>query len=318
MPELAGEGEDEGQDRSAGRSPRRRPKARASRRAERDRRPVVQVIEPRQPAGFERLREAVAARRLIFFFGLIALRKLYQQTVLGWWWIPLRPIVEVASRVFIFGSLLGSPSGTIPYLLFFFFGFSAWQFFQLTVIWSGRTAQVSRRIASRIYVPRITALVGVATVPAFVNLILYLAMAGLAAGVYVIVGTPTSIELGVGVLYLFAGLGLLVTLGLAVGLWLSVLAADARDPRYIASYILRFLFFVSPVLYPLARVPDGLKTLATLNPVSAPLELVRLGIFGSGEVPTAALVSTLVAILVIGIPGLRFFNRSESRALDAA
>ncbi len=278
---------------------------------------LVRVIGPRQPGSIERLREAFAARQLILFFGLLGLRRLYQRTVLGWWWIPLRPLVEVGSRVFVFGSLLGSPSGGIPYLLFFFFGFSAWQLFQMTVIWSGRTAQVTRRIVSRIYVPRITALLGVATVPALVNLVLYLTMAGVTAVIFLVVGTPTGIELGGGLLYLLAGLALLLILGLSVGLWLSVLAAAARDPRYIASYVLRFLFFVSPVLYPLQRVPEDLKTLVTYNPVTAPLELVRMGIFDYGRVPTEALISTFGAILLIGVPGLRFFNRAEARALDA-
>jgi hypothetical protein len=51
--------------------------------------------------------------------------------------------------------------------------------------------------------------------------------------------------------------------------------------------------------------------------MTAPVEMVRLGLLGVGDIPSTALLSCIGAILVLGIPGLWFFSRSEALALDA-
>jgi hypothetical protein len=51
--------------------------------------------------------------------------------------------------------------------------------------------------------------------------------------------------------------------------------------------------------------------------MTAPVEMVRLGLFGTGSVPTTALISCLLTIAIIGVPGVWFFNRSEAASLDS-
>ncbi len=276
----------------------------------------VRVIEPRQPGVLARIREFWLYRQLVLYFGWQFLEKLYAKTWLGWLWVPLRPILTIAPRVMVFSGILGAPSNGVPYLIFFVIGFSAWQFFALMLVWSTRSIDVSKRVLRRIYVPRLTCLLG-SLVPALVNLALYMLIAAVTLAVFYAVDGTTHLELGLNTLALPVGLVLMALLALAIGCFTSVYGANARDVRFGMSYLVAFWFFLTPVIYPLSEVPAALEPVVTLNPMTAPIEMIRLGLFDSGQIPTVALLSCLGTILAVGIPGLWFFNRSEALALDS-
>lgn len=278
--------------------------------------PLVRVIEPRQPGSLARIREFWRYRALTWYFGRQALEKLYKKTWLGWLWIPLRPVISVGSRVLVFGGLLGAPSEGVPYLLFFLVGLSTWQLFAYTLFWATRSLELARRVLRRMYVPRLTCLVG-SVVPSAVNFLLYVAIALIVVACYALADGTTHLELGSHTVGVAAGILLSVLLALAIGCWTSVLGAQARDVRFVVGYVLGFWFFLTPIIYPLSEVPAAFQTVASINPMTAPIELVRSGLFGVGGVPATAMLSCLSAIAIIGIPGLWFFSRSEAAALDA-
>lgn len=276
----------------------------------------LRVLEPRQPGVRERALEAWRYRRLVSYFGRTYIEKTYKKTWLGWIWVPLRPVLNVGTRVAVFGGLLGAPSSGKPYLLFFLVGTSAWQLFSQTALWSTRSIELSRRVLKRVYVPRLTVFVA-ALAPSMLNFLLYLLLTIVMVVYYVAVAGVFHLELGVRTMLTLAGLVLAVGIAFSIGLWLSIFAALARDVRFGLSYVLGVWFFVTPVIYPLSAVPERFQTAASLNPLTAPIEMVRAGLLGVGEVPPVALSVTLVFIGLVGISGLWFFNRSEAAALDS-
>jgi lipopolysaccharide transport system permease protein len=304
-------GEQFEQDGSGPRGRRRRTRWRASRTTS-----GPLVIEPRQAGVLARVPEWWRYRRLTTYFGRLQLEKLYRRTVLGWLWIPLRPVISIASRVLVFGGLLGTPSGGIPYLLFFLVGLTAWQLFAYTLFWATRSIELGRRVLRRMYVPRITCLFG-SLVPSGVNFLLYVAITGIVVTFFVVTEGQTHLIIGSETALLPIALLLVIALALAIGTITSVLAAYARDVRFIIGYVLAFWFFLTPVLYPLSEVPSGFRDVASINPMTAPIEMVRIALFSSGTVTQEALASCVGAILLIGIPGLWFFNRAEALSLDS-
>ena len=67
-------------------------------------------------------------------------------------------------------------------------------------------------------------------------------------------------------------------------------------------------------MYPLSRVPDGLRPILKLNPMVAPVELTKAGLLGTPQPSATAMVSTVLAIALIGGFGLRFSGvRSRAR-----
>lgn len=278
--------------------------------------PQVTIISPRPTGPLEPVRELWRHRRLVRFWGHRFLRKMYVRTWLGKAWIPLRPTLDVASRVLVFGAVLSVPSGGVPYILFLLVGQSAWELFERTAYWSTRAFELNRRFLRRLYVPRLTLLAG-STAPALVNYAVLTVLTGIAVAWFVVVDGVLHLELGSDLWMVPAGLGLALALALSMGLWLCILGARARDVRFTLSYVLGFWLYLTPVVYPLSEVPAGLRSLVQVNPMTAPIELVKQGVLGVGQLETLSLVCCLGAIGGIGTTGLWFFARADLRAVDA-
>lgn len=276
----------------------------------------VHVIRPRRPGVFHRLADLWRYRQLVPFFGRRYIQKLYARTWLGWTWIPLRPAIDVSMRTILFGGLLAVPSAGLPYFLFFLIGTAAWQLFERTATWSTRSLELNRGFLKRIYVPRLTPLVA-SIIPSVLDLLLYGVMATIAFGYYWLIDGRVYAELSVRTLWCVLGFFLLPALGLSVGLWTATYAARARDIRFALRYVLGIWYFVTPVIYPLGAIPSGFQRLAQLNPATAPVEMVKFGILGTGSVPYTSLYITLGFIAVVGGLGLWFFGRTEDAAVDS-
>lgn len=278
--------------------------------------PSVRVIEPREPSVWARFGEFWRYRRLIPWFGHQMMQKMYQRTWLGWVWIPLRPLITVISSTFVFGGLLGVDSGNVPYLLFFLLTTAMWDLFSFTLLWGTRSIEMGRRVLRIMYVPRLTALTGC------------LVMSGTIFGIYVVMGAIALLGFliaegrmylvfGVNTLAAPAGMTLAVLIALGISCFTSPIAVRARDIRFVVGFGLGFWMSLSPVIYPLSTVPEKYRPITEINPMTAPLELFRIGVFNEGQVTAVSLCSTLIVTTLVMVLGLRYFNRSESKALDA-
>lgn len=277
--------------------------------------PALRLIEPRRPGAPERAREFWRYRRLVPYFGRRFVEKLYLRTWLGWAWLPLRPILDVVAGAVVFGGILTIPSNGKPYLLFFLIGTAAWRLFSGATYWAARSVELNRRFLRLMYLPRLILLTA-STAPPLAHFLVYVTLTVMALGGYAVVDGEVHVRVQAATLLAPVGLGLAVALALTTGLFTSVYGAQARDVRFSLNYLLGVWYFFTPVIYPLSAVPSGFRTVAELNPVTAPVEMVRFGMLGTGGVPATGLAITIATILVLGAAGLRFFLRSEAEALD--
>jgi lipopolysaccharide transport system permease protein len=67
----------------------------------------------------------------------------------------------------------------------------------------------------------------------------------------------------------------LFLLCLAVGWFLASLGVYVRDIGQGTPVIVQFLMFLSPVVYPVTAVPEGLRPILQLNPMTSIIELFR-------------------------------------------
>jgi ABC-type polysaccharide/polyol phosphate export permease len=70
------------------------------------------------------------------------------------------------------------------------------------------------------------------------------------------------------------------------------------------------------VLYPLDSLHGIYRTAALINPVTAPLEMIKSGLIHNGVYHPLNVLVTVASIFVLGISGFWFFNRAEANALD--
>lgn len=261
------------------------------------------------------MRDLWASRSLVVWFGRKFIERMYANSLLGWWWVPLRPLLAIVPRALIFGGVLNAPSNGTPYLLFFVVGHGAWELMDRGWYVGTRCFQMSGKYLKRMYLPRLAPLVGCMG-PAIVMYLLFCVFTTLVVGYYVTLEDHFPLDLGLQTLLLPAGLVLILALALSLSLWTSIFGAHGRDARWTVRAVLGVWMLLTPVIYPLSAVPDGFQTVAQINPMTAPMEMVRQALFGNADVTTLSLAVTVATIAVVGSLGFAFFNRSESTALD--
>jgi lipopolysaccharide transport system permease protein len=284
------------------------------------------VIEPVHVGVVARAKEFWRYRRILWFFAGRRIKERYESTTLGKFWLFARPLIPMFVSTVVFGNLLKVPSDGKPYFLFFLAGNSVWRIFDRSLFWSARSFDQNRALLKKVYFPRLIAPVS-SVAPAVTEFAVLLGLL-LAATLYYLVADGTLyLRLGFGVLLAPVAVAMVLFLAIAVGLWMSVFVARHKDFQFSIRYFTQFWHYLTPVLYPLSALPTtyeltrlGLtvnpRLIAQVNPLTAPVELYKWGLLGSGEFPGWALVSSFTITLIVFASGVWFFTRAEGASVD--
>jgi homopolymeric O-antigen transport system permease protein len=270
----------------------------------------VTVISPWRKSIFARLRELWTYRALFPYLAKELIMRRYRKTYLAWIWIPLRPGLQILSGGLVFGGFLQVQSGDRPYVIYLALSAAAWVLFERALHWGTRGVRQAGSFSGGSFFPRIMVVAG-SSGPAIMDFLINQAFFMIAIAYFSITrGTnylapPQQWPTGV------LGLFLLLLFGLSIGLFTGPLTAITKEIRYITSYFIQFLLFVTPVYYPISELPKKYQPIIELNPLTAPIELVQFGFVSSAFPSSLSITSCLVGIVVFCGGGLAFFNRFE-------
>lgn len=245
---------------------------------------------------------------------LKAVRRRYRRTLLGWPWLVLRPLAGALAGALLFAGVLGVETGAVPYLLFFTVGLAAWSIVNVGLMWVTRSLEVNRRLLRTTYFPRLLLPLS-HLAPALLEFAVFCAVA-LAVGAYYAASGQYSLPSAAGAPLVVGAVAYGCLLVLAIGLWTSVLGARNRDLRFSLGYITQAWLFVTPVIYPLAAVPESWQTLVSLNPATLLVVAFRDGALGTDELQPVMVLSGAAFLVPVLLGGLWFFTRSTVTALD--
>lgn len=268
--------------------------------------PVV-INQPGGKWGFPDFQEMWQYRELLVHMIYSELKSRYKQTIMGFLWAVLSPLITVAVYTLVFNRLVGIET-EIPYAIFAFSGLLIWSFFMRGLIASSSSIVTYNNVIGKIYFPRIFGpmsrlLVGLVDfIVALVVLIILMALFGYIPGLR-----------SIGILY-FLTLTLMTALG--AGLWLSALNVRFRDINFVLPYIMQTMQFLTPVIYPSDLLSEPWRTLYAINPMVTACDGFRWALlnYDNFHVP-GAIVSTIVA-LTLFVSGLIFFHRLEKSFPD--
>jgi lipopolysaccharide transport system permease protein len=112
------------------------------------------VIEPNRHV-FINLKELWRYRELFYFFTWRDIKIKYKQTVLGFLWAVLQPLLMMTIITLFFGTALKIPSQNLPYPVYVFSGLLVWNLFA-TGLGSASNSMVNNAaIIKKIYFPRL-------------------------------------------------------------------------------------------------------------------------------------------------------------------
>lgn len=89
----------------------------------------VTYLKPAKGLAALNLRDLWDYRELIYFLTWRDLKVRYKQTLLGFSWVILQPVINMVVFTILFGELLSVPTGGIPYPIFSFAALLPWTYF---------------------------------------------------------------------------------------------------------------------------------------------------------------------------------------------
>ncbi len=232
----------------------------------------------------------------------------YRAQALGFVWSLLNPLVMMGLLSVIFSRFM--PSAQKDYPIFVLMGLVVWQWFSSSVNAATGSFIHNAEIVKRTVFPR--QLLPLSLVLSYaINFALESSLLFVFIPIF-----PSAFKLSPALLLVPILIVLLAVLIAGVCLAASVLNVIYRDVAYVVTTALTFLYWMTPLIYPLDKIPFPWRTLWQCNPLCGILTALR-GAVMLGEVPTllgwaGILVPTL---LVFGV-GWLVFRHYERMVLD--
>ena len=255
-------------------------------------------------------------RELFYFFTWRDIKVKYKQTVLGFLWAILQPLAMMTVFVLFFSKGLKISTDNLPAPIFYFVGLMFWNLFSSGLNSSANSMVTNAEIIKKIYFPRLIIPFSGVLVALFDFLMTLIPFIGLMLYYWI----TTDFMISWHILYLLP-LSLLLTLITTVGLGCTIAAWNVkyRDFRYVVPFMIQFLLFVTPVIYPVTMFDDipFLKYILALNPMTGVMIMARNG-FSSEVLPLDLIGISIFTALILLITGLYTFRKVEAYFADIA
>ena len=270
-------------------------------------RPVT-VIEPRRGWAPLDPRELWRYRELLWVLARRDVQVRYKQTVLGVAWAVLQPVLRVLVFTLIFVGVMRSSTGGVPGPVFMYTGQLPWLLFSTAVSAMSVSLIGSSGLVTKVYFPRLVlplSAIGAPLVDALISFVVLLAPM-LVSGV---VPAWTSLP------WIVPALVALLLLAVGCGVFLAAFTVTYRDFRHVTPFLLSLLMFLTPVVWPVERVPEAWRLLLRLNPLTGVVTTFRAAFLGT-PVDLLALGISLGTGLVLAFVASVLFARFERRFAD--
>ena len=240
----------------------------------------------------------------------------YKQTILGPAWFVLQPLLTTVVFSIIFGEVAKIPTDGLPPMLFYLTGLLGWNYFAQTFQSTSGTLVANSGLLGKAYFPRLVVPLS-AVISNFFAFALQLVTL-LAVWIYFKLFTGAGGQFGfsVGIVWFPLVLVQVAALSLGVGLWVSAATAKYRDFAFLTGFIIQIWMYATPVIYPLSQIPAKWRWIAVLNPMTMPIEGIKVMFLGQGTVIVGYIAMSVATTIALLISGVLIFNKVEKTFVD--
>ncbi len=233
------------------------------------------------------------------------LKSRYAGSLFGFLWAFANPLWQLALYSLVFAAILRIPltgERTSSFAAFLFAGLLPWMAIS-EGLGRGTTAVVDNANLVKKHAFPAELLVVSVTLSALVH-------AAIALVVFTVVRSATEGVVWSHLPLLLAGVALQVGLTLGLGWTLALGYVYLRDIQHGLALVLSTLFYLTPIVYPVALVPERFRALVEANPLSIVVSAYRAFLVGSRppDGPHLLVLAALSAALFAG--GLALFRRA--------
>jgi lipopolysaccharide transport system permease protein len=266
--------------------------------------PIIEIKPARGLVGL-RLGELWRYRELLLFLAWRNVLVRYKQTVLGFLWAVLQPLLLMVVMTVFFGTF--ARRAGVPAPIYFFAGLVPWTYFANALTQSSNSLVSNANLISKVYFPRLAAPIA-GTLAALVDFAAGFVVLGGMLVVYGVTPRPAALV----VIPALVLLALLTALG--GGLWLSALNVSYRDVQYVVPFMIQIGLFVS--LFSGNVKSEPWHTLLGLNPMATVIEGFRWALTGSATEFSSMVILSIAASVVLVISGAIYFRQVERGFAD--
>ena len=273
-------------------------------KAEEHRKTIIQAHSDWRLFEFSELKEY---RDLFFFLVWRDIKVLYAQTILGFSWALLQPLVEIIIFTIVFGKVAKIGTEGIPYVLFATVAIIPWNYMSQAMTKSSESLIAGQNMLGKIYFPRMI----FPLTPILAKLLDF------GISMIIIIGVMIYYEVlptwNLLLFPLFTLIMVLVSSG--VGFWLSAMAIRFRDVRHAMPFAIKMLMYSAPIVYSASSIPEKYRIIYSINPIVSVIEGFRSCLLGQPFHWDYILPGCFTALLLF-LGGLLYFRRMESIFVD--
>lgn len=231
----------------------------------------------------------------------------YRRSVLGVLWTVLNPLCMMIILSIVFSNIFKFDIENFP--LYVLSGQVIFNFFNDATTNSMTSILNNASLIKKVYVPKYL-FVFSRIFSSFINL-----MASFSALLLVMVATHT--ELHWEMCFAIIPLIMIVGFSLGVGLILAAITVRFRDIIHLYSVFTTGLMYLTPVIYPMSMLPDTIRTLVMINPLTNYLLIFRDVMFNA-TLPSLGSVALgfVEMILALALGLWVFYKKQDGFILD--
>ena len=227
----------------------------------------------------------------------------YKNSFLGVLWSFINPLLQIAVYALVFQIIL--KSSIENYAVYLCCALIPWQYFSNVVIRGAAVIIDNGNIIKKVYFPREILPISLVTsegVNFLISTIIIL--------IFVLI---SGIGISINVLWYFLILSIQFLISLGVSFIVSSLTVYFRDLLHLLGVFMQLLFYATPIVYSIKDVPDEIKWLLKLNPMSYLIDEYR-NIFYEKIPPSFHnLKIAIIMGIVLCIIGYILFKKLEKR-----
>jgi len=262
----------------------------------------VTIIKPKSGWQITDLKELKEYRDLFYFLVWRDIKVLYAQTILGFSWSILQPLIQIVLFTFVFGKVAKLQTDGIPYILFSSVAIIPWTYMSQSMTESSQSLVQGQNMLGKIYFPRLIFPV----TPVLAKLVDF--------GISMLIIFCVTIYYRVlptwNLLLFPFFIMLMMSISLGTGMWLSSMAIRFRDVKYALSFVIRMLMYTAPIVYSASAIPENYRIIYSLNPIVAVIEGFRASLLGT-PVPWLYIWPGIITAVILLISGALYFKRME-------
>jgi ABC-type polysaccharide/polyol phosphate export permease len=235
------------------------------------------------------------------------LRLQYHSSILGYLWSLIEPLMLAATYYFVFIIIRGTADELYPLLVLT--GILIWSLFTKTFRYGVNSMVKNAGLIQQVHFPHSTLIVAkcgtnyVITALSMLVLIPFM--------------IAYEIRLTLQIFFIFYGFLMTGLLAMGLGFMLAPVNVRYRDIDHLTGFMVRIGFFLTPIMYTMAYIPEKYHWwYLLLNPMAVNISVVRAGILGQPLlISTQSILYSFLTTVSILWLGLYVYSKMKNKAV---